>query len=59
MVQEHYAQRAEKYKVGLSSEDVWEVREEAVVGAFGGDLEALEREEREGERGEVERGQVE
>lgn len=63
MVQEHYRQRAGKYKVGPSSEDVWEVREEAVVGAFAGDLEALEREEREvereGERGERERGEVE
>lgn len=45
MVLDHYRQRAVKYKVGPSSEDVWEVREEPVEGAFAGDLEALEREE--------------
>lgn len=58
MIQDHYRQRAVKYKVGPSSEDVWEVRTEPVVDAFRGDLEALEREEREGE-GEGELGRVE
>ena len=54
MIQEHYRQRAVKYKVGPSSEDVWEVRTEPVQGAFQGDLEALEKEEAE-EVGRVER----
>ncbi|MCJ1302228.1 hypothetical protein MMC08_005031 [Hypocenomyce scalaris] len=45
-VQEHYRRRAAKYKVGPSSEDVWDVRGERVEGAFEGDLEALEEEER-------------
>jgi len=60
MIQEHYRQRAVKYKVGPSSEDVWEVRTEPVVGAFQGDLEALEREEGEGEgeAGRVEREEL-
>lgn len=44
-VQDHYRQRAVKYKVGPSSEDVWEVRLERIEGAFEGDLEKLEREE--------------
>ncbi|KAH0544725.1 hypothetical protein GP486_008499 [Trichoglossum hirsutum] len=34
MVQEHYRQRAAVYKMGPSSEDVWEVRKHPVVGAF-------------------------
>lgn len=46
-VRDHYRQRAVKYKVGPSSEDVWEVRLERVEGAFEGDLEGLEREEEE------------
>ncbi|MCJ1387163.1 hypothetical protein MMC18_000003 [Xylographa bjoerkii] len=45
-IQKHYEGRAEKYKVGPSSEDVWEVREEIVEGAFEGDLEAVEEEMR-------------
>ncbi|MCJ1292786.1 hypothetical protein MMC34_004339 [Xylographa carneopallida] len=43
-IQEHYAGRARKYQVGPSSEDVWEMREEIVEGAFEGDLEAVEEE---------------
>ena len=46
-VQDHYRQRAVKYKVGPSSVDVWEVRLERIEGAFEGDLEKLEREEEE------------
>ncbi|KAH0538376.1 hypothetical protein FGG08_005025 [Glutinoglossum americanum] len=34
MIQEHYKQRAVKYKIGSSSEDIWEVRKEPLVGAF-------------------------
>ncbi|KAI9859256.1 MAG: hypothetical protein M1813_007030 [Trichoglossum hirsutum] len=34
MIQEYYKQRAAKYKIGSSSEDVWEVRKEPVVRAF-------------------------
>ncbi|MCJ1287527.1 hypothetical protein MMC26_006879 [Xylographa opegraphella] len=50
-IQEHYEERARKYKVGPSSEDVWEMRREIVEGAFEGDLEALEEELRkEGKR---------
>ncbi|SLM41082.1 Protein of unknown function DUF3128 [Lasallia pustulata] len=49
-VQDHYRQRAVKYKVGPSSEDVWEVRMERLEGAFEGDLERLEREEVERKR---------
>ena len=43
-IQDHYAGKVEKYRTGPSSEDVWEVREEKVEGAFEGDLEAAERE---------------
>ncbi|MCJ1475004.1 hypothetical protein MMC13_003664 [Lambiella insularis] len=50
-IQEHYRARARKYVEGASSEDVWEVRGERVEGAFEGDLEAVEREMREGEGG--------
>ena len=50
-IQEHYEERAKKYKIGPSSEDVWEMREEIVEGAFEGDLEAVEEEyKREGKR---------
>ena len=45
-IQKHYEGRARKYKEGPSSEDVWEMREEAVQGAFEGDLEAVEEEMR-------------
>lgn len=34
MIQEHYRQRDAKYKLGPSSEDVWQVRTEPVEGAF-------------------------
>jgi hypothetical protein len=34
MIQEHYRQRADKYKVGPSSEDIWEMRTEPVENAF-------------------------
>lgn len=52
-IQEHYRGRAGKYVEGPSSEDVWEIREVVVEGAFEGDLEEVEREmrEREGELG--------
>ncbi|MCJ1255843.1 hypothetical protein MMC24_003661 [Lignoscripta atroalba] len=43
-IQEHYRGRAAKYKAGPSSEDVWNLREERLEGAFEGDLEALEEE---------------
>ncbi|MCJ1417936.1 hypothetical protein MMC32_004281 [Xylographa parallela] len=50
-IQEHYEERAKKYKIGPSSEDVWEMRKEIVEGAFEGDLEAVEEELRkEGKR---------
>ncbi|KAI9831237.1 MAG: hypothetical protein M1819_005165 [Sarea resinae] len=42
MIQEHYRQRAVKYKVGPSSEDVWEARTEPVLGAFSEDPDAVE-----------------
>jgi len=58
MIREHYRQRAVKYKVGPSSEDVWEVRTEPVEGAFQGDLEALEREAAGEERDRVEREEL-
>jgi len=45
-IQEHYRGRAVKYKVGPSSEDVWEVRTERIDAPFEGDLEALEEQER-------------
>ncbi|KAI9716894.1 MAG: hypothetical protein M1812_005043 [Candelaria pacifica] len=41
MIQEHYRQRAVKYKVGPSSEDIWEVRSEPVENAFALDPDAL------------------
>jgi len=41
-VQDHYKQRAIKYKTGPSSEDVWDVRVEPAKDAFQGNLEALE-----------------
>ena len=54
-IQAHYRERAAKYRTGPSSEDVWEIREERVVDAFEGDLEAVEeemrREKREREEG--------
>lgn len=36
LIKEHYMQRAAKYKLGPSSEDVWEVRSEPLEGAFRG-----------------------
>ncbi|KAI9765623.1 MAG: hypothetical protein M1835_007354 [Candelina submexicana] len=41
MIQEHYRQRAVKYKVGPSSEDIWEVRNEPVENAFALDPDTL------------------
>ena len=49
-IRRHYEGRAKKYKVGPSSEDVWEIREVRVEEAFEKDLEALEREIRGRER---------
>ncbi|KAK4937236.1 hypothetical protein LTR10_022068 [Elasticomyces elasticus] len=43
-IQDHYRKRAVKWKTGPSSEDVWEVREEPVKGAFGGNFEEWEEE---------------
>ncbi|RPA98629.1 hypothetical protein L873DRAFT_1739999, partial [Choiromyces venosus 120613-1] len=34
MISERYKEKAGRYKVGLSSEDVWEVRRVPVEGAF-------------------------
>lgn len=42
-IQDHYRQKAVKYKTGRSSEDVWEVRTEPARDAFQGNLEELER----------------
>ena len=42
-IQDHFRQRAVKWKTGASSEDVWEVRTEPVKDAFQGDLEETER----------------
>jgi hypothetical protein len=42
-IQDHYRQKAVKYKTGPSSEDVWEVRTEPARDAFQGNLEELER----------------
>lgn len=42
-IQDHYRQKAVKYKMGPSSEDVWEVRIEPARDAFQGNLEELER----------------
>ncbi|KZF20613.1 hypothetical protein L228DRAFT_262547 [Xylona heveae TC161] len=40
MIQEHYMERAIKYKLGSSSEDVWESRTEPIRGAFQEDPDA-------------------
>jgi len=37
-IQDHYRKRAVMWKTGPSSEDVWEVREEPVKNAFGGNF---------------------
>jgi hypothetical protein len=42
-IQDHYRQKAIKYKTGPSSENVWEVRTEPAKDAFQGNLEELER----------------
>ncbi|KAI9853186.1 MAG: hypothetical protein M1838_000042 [Thelocarpon superellum] len=42
-VQDFYRGRAVKYKIGPSSEDVWEVRREPVTGAFNAELDAVEQ----------------
>ena len=52
-IQDHYRKKAIKYKTGPSSEDVWEVRTEPFRGAFQGDLEALERQIRDWEEGNL------
>lgn len=41
-VQDHYKNKAIKWKTGPSSEDIWEVRQEPVKDAFQGNLEELE-----------------
>ena len=41
-VQDHYKQKAIKWKTGPSSEDVWQVRTEPVKDAFQDSLEELE-----------------
>ncbi|KAF2460622.1 hypothetical protein BDY21DRAFT_335916, partial [Lineolata rhizophorae] len=41
LIREHYRQRAEKYRTGPSSEDVWEARTELVQAAFHKDPDAL------------------
>ncbi|KAI9734867.1 MAG: hypothetical protein M1834_001947 [Cirrosporium novae-zelandiae] len=56
MVQEYYREKAAKYKVGPSSEDIWETRTESIEGAFQGDFEGVERawkeqEEKQGKSG--------
>lgn len=43
-IREHNRKKAIKYKTGLSSEDVWDVRLDPANGAFQGDFAALERE---------------
>ncbi|KAI9813989.1 MAG: hypothetical protein M1827_003453 [Pycnora praestabilis] len=40
MIHEHYRQRAVKYKVGPSSEDIWKLRKEPIEGAFSEDPDA-------------------
>ena len=42
-IQDHYRQKAIKYKTGPSSEDVWDVRTDPAKDAFQGNLEELER----------------
>ena len=39
MILQRNKEKAARYKVGKSSEDVWTVRKEPLAGAFGGDLE--------------------
>lgn len=41
-IKDHYRTRATKYKIGPSSEDVWNVRSEPVKDAFQDSLEDLE-----------------
>ncbi|KAM5441118.1 hypothetical protein MferCBS31731_003906 [Microsporum ferrugineum] len=43
-ISDRYRRKAIKYKTGPSSEDVWELRKEPVIGAFQGDYLAFERE---------------
>ena len=45
-IQDHYRGRDTKYENGPSSEDIWRLREVRIEGAFEGDLEAAEEEER-------------
>lgn len=45
-VLDRYRKRDRKYVDGPSSEDVWKARETMVVGAFGGDFEAVESSEK-------------
>lgn len=44
MIRDHYRERLMKYKVGPSSEDVWEMRTEPVESAFNKDPDALDEE---------------
>ncbi|EFR03383.1 hypothetical protein MGYG_06382 [Nannizzia gypsea CBS 118893] len=43
-ISDRYRRKAIKYKTGPSSEDIWDLRKEPVVGAFQGDYLAFERE---------------
>ncbi|EGD90282.1 hypothetical protein H112_01737 [Trichophyton rubrum D6] len=43
-ISDRYRRKAIKYKTGPSSEDIWELRKEPVVGAFQGNYLAFERE---------------
>lgn len=43
-IRDHNRKKAIKYKIGPSSEDVWDMRTEPVRNAFQGDFAALERE---------------
>jgi len=55
MIADHYRKKAVKYKMGPSSEDVWEPRTEPAMDAFQGDFEALEKEMKIAEQREEER----
>ena len=52
-VQEHYRKKDLKYRDGKSSEDVWEMRDQVLEGAFEGDLDAALREARKEEEERV------
>jgi len=54
MIMARFREKAGRYKVGKSSEDVWDVRRVPVVGAFEGGGEGGEGGEGEGKGGGVE-----